>query len=110
MMKYWLLVTVTGERDAAENASALLFDLGSTGIVTLEETSDTVKLEAYFDQSSNTDVIRNAVEARFARVRIEISEVAEQDWLQKWKEGFEPVRIGDRLMIAPSWKLPKETG
>ena len=26
--------------------------------------------------------------------------------MQKWKEGFEAVEIGDRLVVAPSWKLP----
>jgi ribosomal protein L11 methyltransferase len=30
--------------------------------------------------------------------------------MEKWKEGFEPVLIGERLMIAPSWKLPAGAG
>jgi ribosomal protein L11 methyltransferase len=106
---HWWLVTVRVKRDAVENASALLFDLGSTGIITLDETSDVVKLGAYFDESAETDAITNAIEAQFSGSAIEISAVLEEDWMQKWKEGFEPVRIGERLMIAPSWKLPKKT-
>ncbi len=106
---HWWLVTVRVARDAVEAASVLLFDLGSTGIVTLDETPNTVNLGAYFDESANTDVIKSALESKLGVAGIEVSAVADQDWMQKWKEGFEPVRIGDRLMIAPSWKLPVET-
>jgi ribosomal protein L11 methyltransferase len=37
---------------------------------------------------------------------LSISAVPEQDWMQKWKEGFDAVEVGERLIIAPSWKLP----
>jgi ribosomal protein L11 methyltransferase len=91
----------------------VLFDLGSTGIVTLDETAGGVELGAYFDQPTNVDAIRQAVEAGLARAgqpdglsSVSISVVPEQDWMQKWKEGFEAVEIGERLVVAPSWKLP----
>jgi len=109
----WWLVTVCVSPEAEEAASALLFDLGSTGIVTLDETADRVKLGAYFDEPTNADHIKQAVEAEFARAgrlnalsSVSISAVPEQDWMQKWKEGFEAVEIGRRLVVAPSWKLP----
>ena len=94
----------------------LLFELGSTGLVTLDETADSVKLGAYFDELANTDDIRQAVEAEFARAgrgaglrSLSISAVPDQDWMQKWKEGFEAVEIGRRLVVAPSWKLPEKS-
>jgi len=109
ILNHWWLVTVRVARDAVEAASVLLFDLGSTGIVTLDETPNTVNLGAYFDESANTDVIKSALESKPGVAGIEVSAIADQDWMQKWKEGFDPVRIGDRLMIAPSWKVPVET-
>jgi ribosomal protein L11 methyltransferase len=112
----WWLVTLCVSRDAEENASALLFDLGSTGIVTLEETADTVKLGAYFHEQTNAGDIKQSVEAEFARagqrdvlLGYSISTVPERDWMQKWKEGFEAVEIGKRLVVAPSWKLPSKS-
>jgi ribosomal protein L11 methyltransferase len=30
--------------------------------------------------------------------------IADQDWLAEWKKGYEPIEIGNRLLIAPSWK------
>jgi ribosomal protein L11 methyltransferase len=109
----WWLVTVCVSRDAEESASALLFDLGSTGIVTLDETAESVKVGAYFDGAKDTDDIKRTIEAEFARAgrpdalsSVSISSVPEQDWMQKWKEGFEAIEIGSRLVVAPSWKLP----
>lgn len=109
----WWLLTLSVARAAEEPASALLFDLGSTGILTLDESPDTVTLGAYFDDARNGEVIKQAVEAELARAGhleamadISISAVADQDWMQKWKEGFEAIEIGRRLVVAPSWKLP----
>ena len=101
------------QSDAEEIASALLFDLGSTGIVTLNENLDCVTLGAYFDQTKNTELIKQTVESEFERAGrsdeltgVSISEVPNQDWMQKWKEGFEAIEVGERLVVAPSWKIP----
>lgn len=111
---HWL-VKFSVARDLEEQTSALLFDLGSTGIVTLEESADTVTLEAYFESKTNAGEIRQTLEADFRRIGrrdsltgFSISAVPEQDWMQKWKEGFEPIRIGERLLVAPSWRLPEK--
>lgn len=111
---HWL-VAFSVARGLEEQTSALLFDLGSTGIVTVAESADTVTLEAYFESKTDTSEIRQKLEADFQRIGcrdsltgFSISAVPEQDWMQKWKEGFEPIRIGERLLVAPSWKLPKE--
>jgi ribosomal protein L11 methyltransferase len=31
--------------------------------------------------------------------------VADQDWLTEWKKGYQPVAIGQRLLVSPSWKI-----
>jgi ribosomal protein L11 methyltransferase len=112
---HWWLVMLDVSRDAEEEASALLFELGSTGIITLEESSESLKLGAYFNEMANADRIKTSVEAVFKRagrgdalISCSISAIPDQDWMQKWKEGFEAVEIGDRLVVAPSWKLPGE--
>src|SRR5436853_864194 len=111
--KSWQLITLAVAREAEEMANALLFDAGTTGIITLEESDVAVKLGAYFDAAANAEEIARDIEAGFARAGIRaslmsmaITAVADQDWMQKWKEGFAPIAIGERLVIAPSWKLP----
>jgi ribosomal protein L11 methyltransferase len=112
----WQLVALNVTRRAEEFASSLLFDLGTTGIITLEEGAGDVKLGAYFDEGSSPEEVARSVEAEFARaglsdwlLGISISFVDDQDWMQRWKEGFEPITIGERLTVAPSWKLPRES-
>lgn len=109
----WQLVAFEVARDAEEFAGALLFELGSIGLVTLEEKDDTVKLGAYFASQTETEHIARDIQAEFARARrqselhgVSVSSIQDQDWMQKWKEGFEPIEIGSRLIVAPSWKLP----
>ena len=115
--KIWQLIALNITRKAEEFASSVLFDLGTTGLLTLEESEDSLKLGAYFDERSNAEEIARRVEAEFARtglanqlLGISISHIPDQDWMQKWKEGFEPITIGNRLVVAPSWKLSRETG
>ncbi|HVG18461.1 MAG TPA: 50S ribosomal protein L11 methyltransferase [Blastocatellia bacterium] len=115
--RVWQLITLDIARRAEEFAISALFDLGTTGVVTLEESADTTKLGAYFDERADAEEVARSVEAEFARAEqggsllgISISPVPDQDWMQKWKEGFEPVVVGQRLVVAPSWKLPRETG
>lgn len=37
-------------------------------------------------------------------VHLSWSEVEAQDWSKKWKEQWKPQRIGERLVIVPSWE------
>lgn len=115
--KMWQQVTLRIAREAEEMATDILFDRGATGTVMLEESPEEITLAAYFDESANPEEIAEIVEAAFAQTGersalrgIALSELADQDWMQKWKEGFEPLTIGARLLITPSWKLPAETG
>jgi ribosomal protein L11 methyltransferase len=116
MNAHWHLITATVARKAEEVIAVVLFDLGTTGILTLEESRDSLKLGAYFDESFQPDEIAQQIEARLARAglrhalfAISISRIEDQDWMQKWKEGFEPIEIGRRLVVAPSWKLPEKS-
>src|SRR3954463_13683530 len=90
----WHLVALDLARDAEEFASAALFDMGTGGIVTLEETEGGVKLGAYFDEQADAGMIARSIEAELARAglrdslfSISVSDIPEQDWMQKWKEG-----------------------
>jgi len=109
----WWLLTLTVAPDVEELASALLFDLCSSGIVTLREAKDNLTLGAYFDSQRDPGDVKQALEAEFARtgnaaslIAFSISAVPQEDWMQKWKEGFEAFDVGERLIVSPSWKLP----
>jgi ribosomal protein L11 methyltransferase len=112
--KTWHLLTLQILPEAEEIAGFLLFESGATGLVTLAESPEALQLGAYFDAAANPEEIARDLQAGFARagmsaslLGISLSGVPEQDWMQKWKEGFEAINIGRRLVVAPSWKLPR---
>jgi ribosomal protein L11 methyltransferase len=114
--KTWHLLILHIVPEAEEISGSMLFDRGATGIITLAESPESLELGAYFEAQANPEEIARDLEAEFARagilpllLGIRLSEIQEQDWMEKWKEGFEAINIGKRLMVAPSWKLPETT-
>ena len=39
-----------------------------------------------------------------AQIKIEEERVIEEDWHDKWKEYFRPLRIGRRIVVKPTWE------
>ncbi len=47
---------------------------------------------------------RAALAAAAIDARVSISDVAEEDWAESWKEHFHVERFGERIVIVPSWR------
>lgn len=46
----------------------------------------------------------NDSENLFGRLAIESDSVKEEDWANNWKKYFKPVKVGEKLLIKPSWE------
>ncbi|HWQ61364.1 MAG TPA: 50S ribosomal protein L11 methyltransferase [Negativicutes bacterium] len=83
------------------------------GIPEQEDTA-TVTVKAYLPVDDNLDDKLRLFEEKVADlVRHDIDkgsglirwhEVKEEDWANAWKEHFHPVRVGERLVVKPSWE------
>lgn len=50
-------------------------------------------------------------DGQYGKLECELSQIREEDWANNWKQYFKPLKIGDRLLIKPSWELaPQEDG
>jgi ribosomal protein L11 methyltransferase len=79
-----------------------------------------VIIKAYFPESDDiTDKIelvrenieRNPlIETGKSLGQVTVSEVNDMDWAENWKRYYKPIRIGDKIVIKPSWEAfePKE--
>ena len=47
-------------------------------------------------------------QGRFGRLEYELKNVKEEDWANNWKQYFKPIKIGDKLLIKPSWEKADE--
>ncbi len=69
------------------------------------------------DKKSITDDQRQAVSEGMARIaecgltigdwKLEVKRLRREDWVDSWKRHFQPIRIGDKLLVRPSWRKDK---
>ncbi|MDX2042742.1 MAG: 50S ribosomal protein L11 methyltransferase [Acidobacteriota bacterium] len=112
-MKLWYAVEVEIARVGETAATTQLWAMNTTGLEVSEDAADFVTLRAYFDAAPDVETLRQNILnnlkllnlTELALRRIEASTLADQDWMSEWKKGWEPLLIGQRLVIAPSWKL-----
>ncbi|MFN0085626.1 MAG: 50S ribosomal protein L11 methyltransferase [Blastocatellia bacterium] len=113
-MKIWHAIEVEIARVGETAATTQLWAFNSTGLEVSEDPAapDFITLRAYYNEAPDAGKLRDRIVRglklidlpEFALRRVESMTVADQDWLAEWKKGWEPVVIGERLMICPSWK------
>jgi ribosomal protein L11 methyltransferase len=119
-MKIWYALEVEILRSAEMIATTHLWSHQTTGIEVSEDPQEPewVTLRAYFASAPALVPLREELllslrqhgHVETALRRIELLTVADQDWLAEWKKGYEPVAIGERLLICPSWKRDQVAG
>lgn len=91
--------------DDVDEASALLFELGASGVEerdrsTLEKSpGDAVLLVAHFDDEDEARIAGGAI-AWPSR----LEHVVGDDWKHRWREFFKPSRLGEHIVVRPPWE------
>jgi len=47
---------------------------------------------------------QNDKDNKFGRLELEFSNIKEEDWANNWKQYFKPLKVGEKLLIKPSWE------
>ena len=96
-----------GAREAVEYA---LMEAGALGTETESSDDTLIHVTGYFDTVPERETVRDEL---FEALRIynlptssvrdmSVREIVERDWLEEWKQNWQPVEIG-RFVIAPPW-------
>lgn len=101
----WYALDVDIDGVATEAVEYALMEAGALGT----ETTDS-GVTAYFAETPSRERVRNELfealriyELPSSSVRdMNLREVADRDWLEEWKQNWQPVEIG-RFIIAPPW-------
>ena len=111
---------------AVELIANIFFELGLPG-VSLEEPQRDLNLDwerdlrplpdhnaviGYLPKDDQFDTKCKAIEKSLQRIkgetgirtRIHYAEIAEEDWAESWKEFFHPQKIGDKVVVKPTWR------
>ncbi|HEY0723962.1 MAG TPA: 50S ribosomal protein L11 methyltransferase, partial [Pyrinomonadaceae bacterium] len=106
----WYALDVDLEPAACEAVEYALMEAGALGTETGDESDGLVRIVAYFAETPDRERVRNELfealriyELPSSSVRdMNMREVAQHDWLEEWKQNWQPVEIG-RFIIAPPW-------
>lgn len=107
---YWEL-TVPATEEIVEGLTNVLWELGALGVVEEGE------LRAFFPPDARPEPLRRRVVQyltdltslgyRVSGTPPAMAPVEDRNWAEAWREHFQPVPVGRRLLIAPPWNIPR---
>jgi len=118
---HWLEVRVTCDGETAEVVSEVLSRFITDGVVTetdakydeteeiLIETGD-IRVFGYLPYDDKTDEICKKIEEALWHLNMirpipnpTYKIILDQNWMESWKKYYKPIKIGEKLLILPSW-------
>lgn len=107
----WHVIEFELDHAHEDMASWLMMQLGANGCEIEPAENDQITLRATFDEDKlaqgDTTSISAAMEEyglSKSLATLRISALEEEDWLAKWKTGFMPFPVGERLLVCPEWE------
>ena len=55
-------------------------------------------------RSMLAEVKSQDTDGNYGRLEAELSSIREEDWANNWKQYFKPLKVGEKLVIKPSWE------
>ena len=107
----WFALDVTIEAEAREAVDYALMEAGALGTQFDDTNAVFPRITAYFALAPDREAIRTAIDDALRIYSLPSSAVREtnlntienQDWLGEWKKTWQPIEVGERLLIAPPW-------
>lgn len=79
----------------------------------LKKDRDKAKIHIYLENGENPSeavaFLRERLTAEKIDFSINLNSCEEDDWLNNWRQYFEPMEIGEKILINPSWYEHKDT-
>ena len=112
----WAQVTITTSQEASDAVANHLFESDATGVEIRDNpasNSPSVTLISYFPTDDLigervhdlreflASLIQAGIDTQPAKVTLE--SIEEDNWSEQWRSAFPPQKIGERLVIAPTW-------
>ena len=120
----WLELSVDAPPEFVEPLSHIFYKYGDGGVSVESKAgfnpdegekppiSDTMTIRTYIRMDENAVERRGNIEVGVKLVNhlhpiepLREREVEEEDWESNWKEHFHPIRVGNRLVICPTWRV-----
>ncbi len=80
----------------------------------IQSLGEDAKVKGYFSELDFSEVVLNELKSRLAeldsfgldkgKAEISLGEVHEEDWATAWKQYYKPVKVGEKIVIKPTWE------
>jgi ribosomal protein L11 methyltransferase len=117
----WLEVSLTVDGELAESVADVLARFAPNGVMTEqgvkfndEEDEGTatgpITVRAYLEVNDQLEETRQKIEESLYYLGMitpvptpTYKQIADQNWMEAWKQHYKPILIGERLLILPAW-------
>jgi ribosomal protein L11 methyltransferase len=113
----WLQVSVEVNAEVAEAVADVMSRFAPGGVAievqgeSIPQAGGTVTVKAYLPSGPATSRVRKQIEEALWHLgqispipAPSFSTVVEEDWADAWKEHFYPNRVGERIVVKPTWR------
>jgi ribosomal protein L11 methyltransferase len=114
MTSGYIEVEVSADPTLSENLVAIFSQLGfegfweDEGILRCYISATRWTLEFLDEIRSVATLVARSSDSPFPRIRV--TTIDRRDWNEEWEKTIRPIRVSDRLIIAPSWNPPPKKG
>ena len=105
-MRQWNYLQASFLPDDLDEASGILWTLGTNGIEEDPLRSGRLRIKAYFDPLQDLQSLHQEFKAQCHNAGISLFRCTariqtERDWFKKWRQQLQPFRVGKRFQIVP---------
>jgi ribosomal protein L11 methyltransferase len=133
----WHKVIITTTSEAMESITYMLYEMGIKGVEIIDnnltneeknelivdyidnkiEQSEDIKIQCYFSEEENITEILHNIENGLQSIKefvnigkglVEVDITNEEDWANNWKAYYKPFKVGNNILIKPTWEDIKE--
>jgi Ribosomal protein L11 methylase len=107
----WSQLELVAAGTHEDMASWVLVQGGAIGCEVVPQSDEKVLIRASFEKSK---LDKDSLQKLIALLEeyglsdtlrsMKVSDIPREDWLAKWKEGFEPFRVGTQFVVCPVWR------
>jgi ribosomal protein L11 methyltransferase len=105
-MRQWNYLQASFPPDDLDEASGILWSLGTNGIEEDQLRSGRLRIKAYFDPLQDLQSLHDEFKAQCDIAGISLFRCTariqtERDWFKKWRQQLQPFQVGKRFQIVP---------
>jgi len=112
-MQTWIEISILESPEDAKDE--IIYFAGELGSIGCWEDGNSIK--CYFKKEDWNETIKNQLlnfiqnlQEENTKVKISIKEIVEKNWNEIWQQTIEPIEVGEKFVIKPTWKQYHKPG